>query len=99
MKKTTHNQLSFEPIYHRRLSQGKYIWIPSKATKGASLQSFKAAAAEREEILVQGFSVVEINLESSMSDILNTSKEIGGAVLANTNQDFKLQLNAGVCND
>jgi hypothetical protein len=95
MKKTTHKQLSFEPIYHRRLSQGKYIWIPSKATKGASLESFKVAAAEREEILVQGFSVVEINLESSVSDILNTSKEFGEAILANTNQDFKISFKLG----
>jgi hypothetical protein len=76
--------LSFEPVYYRRVSQGQYA-ITLKATKGARMASFKAAIAERDEILAQGFTIVEIDIERPCNGAENVDKGDVAAVIANTN--------------
>jgi hypothetical protein len=62
-KKKT-KRLSFEPVYHRRVDQGKYMSLPLRATKGASIAVLKAIISERDQILAQEFTIIEIVLES-----------------------------------
>ena len=53
--------LSFEPIYHRRVSQTRYIEIYNK-TKNIEPSMEKKISAEREEILVEGFHIIEFRM-------------------------------------
>jgi len=62
-KKKT-KKLSFEPVYHRRVSQGKYMRLPLRATKGASINALKSILSERGNILAQDFSVADIDIET-----------------------------------
>jgi len=91
MKTKAVKRLSFEPIYHRRVSQGKYS-ATLKATKGARMASFKAAIAERDKILAEGFVIVEIDIERPYNGTENVGKGDVAAVIANTNPLFKLNL-------
>jgi len=88
-KKT--KKLSFEPVYHRRVSQGKYM-LAMKATKSTNLESLKDAVAERDEILAQGFTIVEIDIERPYTDLKDVDKGDVAAVIANTNPLFKSNL-------
>jgi len=90
MKTKAVKKLSFEPVYHRRVSQGKYMRVPMKATKCASVESFKQAVAERDEILAEGFTIVENDIDRSHTDIANEDMGDVAAVIANTNPHFKL---------
>jgi len=64
-KKKT-KKLSFEPVFHRRVSQEKYIRLPLRATKGASIEALKSILSERDEILAQGFSVEDIDIDNPL---------------------------------
>jgi hypothetical protein len=77
-----------------RSSRGKYS-ITLEATKGARKESFKTAIAERDKILSEGFTIVEIDMEPTFKDIENASKGDVAAVIANTNPHFKFQLKTG----
>ena len=90
MKKKTQKQLSFEPQFHRKLSQGKYTPISMRATKGSISNSSKEIAEERDKILAQGFIVCESGAEPSGTKIDNVDKGDVAKVIANTNPQFKL---------
>jgi len=62
VKKKT-KKLSFEPVYHRRVSQEKYIRLPLRATKGATINTLKSILSERGDILAQDFSVADIDID------------------------------------
>jgi len=91
MKTNKLKTLSFEPVYHRRVSQGKYA-ITLKTTKDARMASFKAATAERDKILAEGFVIVEVDIERPFNNLEDTDKGDVAAVIANTNPHFKSNL-------
>jgi hypothetical protein len=62
-KKKT-KRLSFEPVYHRRVDQGKYMSLPLRATKRASVAVLKAIITERDQILAQEFTIADIVTET-----------------------------------
>jgi hypothetical protein len=95
MKNTSQKKLSFEPLYHRRISRGKYSAIAMKATKGASMESFKSAITERDKILAQGFTIVEVDIERPFNYLEDPDKGDVVTVLANTNPAFKMSLKTG----
>jgi hypothetical protein len=90
MKNKAQKRLSFEPIFHRKLSQSKYTPISIKAAKGGNSISSKEIAEERDEIIAQGFIVCEGRAELSVAKIDNADKGDVATVIANTNPLFRL---------
>ena len=88
--------LSFEPVYHRRISQGNYIRLQLKATKSLSMETVNAVKAERQAILDEGFTIGEFDVERPSRSIAQADKGDVAAVIANTNPDFKIQFKEGM---
>lgn len=91
MKKKAQKQLSFEPQFHRKLSQGKYTPISMRLIKGSSSISSNDVAEERDNIIAEDFIVCESRTELSAAKIVNADRGDVAAVIANTNPLFKMQ--------
>lgn len=92
MKNRVQKQLSFEPIFHRKVSQGKYIRISSNAIKVADASLREDIAIEREKILAQGFKITESDTGLSYATMGIADKGDVAAVIAQTNPLFKLNI-------
>ena len=93
MKNKAQKQLPFEPLYHRKISQGTYTPIALKSLrvpKGAEAISSKDIAKERQSILAEGFVICESNEELSRARIETADKGDVASVIANSNPLFRL---------
>jgi len=56
MNKQKTKQLSFAPVYHRRVNQGKYMPLPLRAAK--HITSLDGQKAEAHKIVNEGFNMI-----------------------------------------
>ena len=83
-------QLSFEPVYHRRVSRDKYTRVNTAIKHGSGDNKSESEEAEREQIIQHGFNVVDIDMERPFAKIERSDKGDVVSVLANTNPLFKM---------
>lgn len=86
MNNRQRHQLSFEPVYHRRLSRDKFTPVNKGFSKDKVVDNIKI---EREEILKQGFNIVDNETDKLLSKIENSDKGNVVSVIANSNPLFR----------
>ena len=94
MKNKTQKHLSFEPLYHRKVSQGKYTplaMLSTRAAKESGSVLSEEVEKERDAILAQGFTVCESHTELSSARIETADKGDVASVIANSNPLFRMQ--------
>jgi len=60
-----------------------------------SPETSNAIIAERDEIVAEGFAIVETDMERPFKDLQNVDRGDVAAVLANTNPAFRMNLETG----
>jgi hypothetical protein len=92
MKNNVHNQLSFEPMFHRKISQRKYIPISTNVIKVVNDNLPCEVDAERQKILAQGFIVADSATSLPYATMGIADKGDVASVIAKTNPLFKMHL-------